>query len=210
MRKVEIGGRALCLAAARDIATRKEESERLLVMVNQDKLTGLLNRRGFYDTVESVASRARLLDARVLLMYVDVDGLKAVNDTLGHQAGDVLVVAAGDTLRAAFRQEDVVARMGGDEFVAMAILGKDERLEQQSITARFERAVESTRAVLGDDIRFSLSCGTLVADWSDLERVDELVARCDQRMYETKRLRSLTGARRPRDGRLRPVGGAGL
>ncbi len=210
MRRVEIGGRALCLAVARDIAVRKEEAERLLGMVNEDKLTGLLNRRGFFDMVESVASRARLLNARVLVMYVDVDGLKVVNDTLGHKAGDALLAAAADTLRATFRQDDVVARIGGDEFVAMAVLGRDERLEQQSIAARFERAVASVRAVLGDEFQFSLSCGTVVATWSDLDRMEELLARCDQRMYETRRVRRFAGAhqRRSKDGHLRPVGRA--
>jgi diguanylate cyclase (GGDEF)-like protein/PAS domain S-box-containing protein len=207
MRRVEIGGRALCLAAARDIALRKEEADRLLGMVNEDKLTGLLNRRGFFDMVENVASRARLLNARVLLTYVDVDGLKVVNDTLGHRAGDALLAAAADTLRATFRQDDVVARIGGDEFVGMAILGTDERLDQQSIAARFERAVASTSTALGDEFSFSLSRGTLVADWSDLDRMEELLALCDQRMYETKRVRRPAGARKRRsnDGHLRPV-----
>ena len=130
-RPVEIRGHRLCLAIARNIAARKEEEELLRSMVHEDELTGLLNRRGFFAMVEQTAPRAQWRDARLLLMYVDVDGLKQVNDRLGHAAGDAVLVAAAETLRATFRAEDVLARIGGDEFVALALLGEDERLSSR-------------------------------------------------------------------------------
>ena len=146
-RQIEIHSQTLYLAIARDIATRKEEEERLLGISHRDDLTGLLNRRGFFAMVDQARPRARRLSAQVLLMYFDVDGLKHVNDRLGHAAGDVLVVAAADTLRLTFRQDDILARIGGDEFVALALLGRDhERLDQQTMLARLERNVADKRA----------------------------------------------------------------
>ncbi len=145
--------------------------------------------------VEKTAPRAQRRNAQLLLMYVDVDGLKQVNDRLGHAAGDALLVAAAETLRATFREGDVLARIGGDEFVALALLGEDERLEQQALSERLESAVCARRAELGDDYDFSLSFGSLVAGWQELDRIEELLARGDERMYEAKRARRR--ARRP-------------
>jgi diguanylate cyclase (GGDEF)-like protein/PAS domain S-box-containing protein len=190
-RLVEIRGRNLCLAIARNIAARQQREELLRGMSHEDALTGLLNRRGFFTMVDQAQRRARRLGARVLLMYVDVDGLKRVNDRMGHAAGDALVLAAAEALRLAFRDEDVLARIGGDEFVALAMLGRseDERLDQETIVARFEAAVAAKRAELGEGYAFSLSFGSLVADWDELGRIDELLARSDARMYEAKRSR---------------------
>jgi diguanylate cyclase (GGDEF)-like protein len=122
-------------------------------------------------------------------VYGDVDGLKEVNDRLGHAAGDALILATAEALRLTFRDEDVLARIGGDEFVALALLSRseDERLDQTTIVARLEAAVAGKRAELGEDYAFSLSFGSLVADWQELGRIDDLLARSDERMYEAKR-----------------------
>lgn len=186
--QIEMRGHRLCLAIARNIAARKEQEERLLGISHRDDLTGLLNRRGFFAMVDQVRPRARRLGAPVLLVYFDVDGLKLVNDRLGHAAGDVLVVAASQVLRLAFRQDDIVARIGGDEFVALAVLGRnDERLDHQTIVTRLERFVAAKRVELGDEFGFSLSFGSIDATWKELGHIDELLARADARMYEAKR-----------------------
>ncbi|HJW75043.1 MAG TPA: sensor domain-containing diguanylate cyclase [Thermoleophilia bacterium] len=189
-RQIEIHGHPVCLAIARNIALRKEHEERLLGISHHDDLTGLLNRRGFFAMVDQTRPRARRLSAQVLLMYFDVDGLKHVNDGLGHAAGDALVVAAADALRLTFRHDDILARLGGDEFVALALLTwDDERLDHQTILTRLHDAVAAKRAELGDDYEFSLSFGTASATWQELGRIDELLARADARMYEAKRAR---------------------
>ena len=124
-------------------------------------------------------------------MYFDLDGLKQVNDEQGHAEGDRLLVAAADVLRAAFRERDVVARIGGDEFVAMALLGRrhDEMLDRQAIEARLEEAMRAKRAELGDCYDFSMSSGAMVANHVQLGGIDELLARADQEMYTAKRAR---------------------
>ena len=190
-RMVEIGGRRLCLAVGRSIAAHKELEGLLRGLTDQDELTGLLNRRGFFAMVGETRRRARRTSAQVLVMYLDVDGLKRVNDEMGHAAGDAVLVAAGETLRLAFREDDVLARLGGDEFVAMAMLGHsdDERLDLQAIETRLEDAVRTKRAELGDDYAFSVSFGSLVVTCDELGEIDELLARTDERMYKAKRSR---------------------
>ena len=144
-RIVDIGGRRLCLTVSHSIAAHKELEEFLRGLTDVDELTGLLNRRGFFARVDEMRRRARRTSRQVLLMYFDVDGLKGVNDELGHAEGDRLLVAAADVLRATFRERDVVARLGGDEFVAMALLGPhhDEKLDRQAIERRLLRAATS-------------------------------------------------------------------
>jgi len=196
-RLVEIGGRRLCLTVSHSIAAHKELEGFLRGLTDIDELTGLLNRRGFFTRVEKVRRRAKRQGLQVILLYFDVDGLKRVNDELGHAAGDELLAATADALRLAFREEDVVARLGGDEFVAMALLGRrdDERLDVQVISARLDDAVRAKRVELGEAYDFSVSFGSVVANADELGDIDELLARTDQRMYRAKRER-----RRKADG----------
>jgi diguanylate cyclase (GGDEF)-like protein len=193
-RLVEIGARMLCLAVGRSIAVRKELEGFLRDLTDRDDLTGLLNRRGFFARVGETRRRARRDGAQVLVMYLDVDGLKRVNDEMGHAAGDAVLIATGDALRLAFRDDDVLARLGGDEFVALAVLGRcdDERLDRQAIEARFESAVQAKRKELGEGYRFAVSFGSLVVTSDELGEIDELLARTDKRMYRVKRARRRT------------------
>jgi PAS domain S-box-containing protein len=103
VRLVEIGGRSLCLAVGRSIAAHKELEGFLRGLTDRDELTGLLNRRGFFAMVSETRRRARQAGSQVLLMYLDVDGLKRVNDEMGHAAGDTVLVATSEALRLAFR-----------------------------------------------------------------------------------------------------------
>ena len=187
-RLVEIGTRRLCLAVGRSIAAHKELEGFLRNLTDRDELTGLLNRRGFFAMVGETRRRAQRAGAQILVMYLDVDGLKRVNDEMGHAAGDAVLVATGEALRLAFREEDVLARLGGDEFVALAVLGRcaDERLDRQAIEARFESAVQTKRAELGEDFAFAVSFGSLVVTSEELREIDELLARTDKRMYRAK------------------------
>jgi diguanylate cyclase (GGDEF)-like protein/PAS domain S-box-containing protein len=195
-RIVEMRGRSLCLAVIRDVALRKEREDRLQGISMRDDLTGLLNRRGFLMRLDKIALIAGQRGANILIVYIDVDGLKRVNDLMGHAAGDVVLLAAAEVLRLTFREDDLVARMGGDEFVAMAVLGHpdDERLDQDTIMNRFEGLIAAKRAELGEEYQFSLSCGMAVVGQEEVGRIDELLARADKRMYEAKRTRKSVAA----------------
>ena len=190
-RIVDIGGRRLGMTVSHSIAAHKELEDFLRSLTDVDELTGLLNRRGFFVKVDEIRRRARRGNRQVLLMYFDVDGLKRVNDEQGHAAGDKLLVASADVLRAAFREKDVVARLGGDEFAAMALLGRDrdELLDRQAIESRLQEALRSKRAELGSDYDLSVSFGAMVANHTELEEIDELLARADHAMYDVKRAR---------------------
>jgi diguanylate cyclase (GGDEF)-like protein/PAS domain S-box-containing protein len=198
-RIVDIAGRRLCLTVSHSIAAHKELEEFLRSLTDVDELTGLLNRRGFFVKVDEVRRKAKRGNRQVLLTYFDVDGLKQVNDELGHAEGDRLLVAAADVLRAAFREHDVVARLGGDEFVAMALLGRrhDERLDRQAIEARLAEAILAKRDELGEAYDFSVSLGSMVANHLELCRIDDLLARADAQMYEAKRARRRERAASP-------------
>ena len=190
-RIVDIGGRRLCLTVSHSIAAHKELEEFLRGLTDVDELTGLLNRRGFFARVDEMRRRAKRTGRQVLLMYFDVDGLKGVNDELGHAEGDRLLVASADVLRATFRERDVIARLGGDEFVAMALLGArhDEQLDRQAIELRLDEAVRAKREEIGDVFRLSVSHGSMVANHTELEDIDELLAHADEKMYCSKRER---------------------
>jgi diguanylate cyclase (GGDEF)-like protein/PAS domain S-box-containing protein len=190
-RLVQIGGRHVCLAVAHSIAARKELEDFLRGLTDRDELTGLLNRRGFYTHIDRIRRWAGQTRSQVLLVYLDVDGLKRVNDEMGHAAGDALLVATGDVLRLAFREGDVLARLGGDEFVAAALLARhqDEHLDRLMIADRLESAIRAKRAELGEGYDFSLSFGSILATSDELNDMNALLARTDQRMYKAKRAR---------------------
>jgi diguanylate cyclase (GGDEF)-like protein/PAS domain S-box-containing protein len=195
-RLVAIGERRLCLAIGRSIAARIEAEGALRRLTDRDELTGLLNRRGFFAMVGEARRRARRTSSQVLVMYLDVDGLKRVNDEMGHAAGDAVLVATGDALRLAFREDDVLARLGGDEFAALAVLGRhDEHLDRQAIEARLEHAVRTKRSEIGEVYDLSVRVGSLVVTHEELAKIDELLARTDQRMYKAKRARHRAASR---------------
>ncbi len=179
LRRVDEAGRRLCLAVARDISVHRELAEVSHGRAHTDELTGLLSRRGFFASVGETRQRARRLGAQVLVLHAELAGLADVNDRRGHAAGDALVVAVADVLRLTFREADVVARLGNDEFVALAVLGRSdrERVDWRAIVTRFDEAVADKRAELAGEFVFSLPYGSRVADWGELDQIDALLAR---------------------------------
>jgi GGDEF domain-containing protein len=134
-----------------------------------DALTGLLNRRGFFNAAH--ASLARSSGGWVV--YIDLDGLKAINDGQGHTAGDRYLTAVADDLRRAVREDDLVARMGGDEFV---VFGSGD--VRQSLGDRIEMALQG-RGSVG------------LARVADSDGLEQALLEADASMYETKRSRAL-------------------
>lgn len=161
----------------------EEEIHRISVT---DVLTGMLNRRGFFLHAERsfrVARRQRIPSA---LIFADIDGLKAVNDRLGHDAGDRLIQDGARILQDSFRDSDVVARLGGDEFAAFT-LGST---EPQVILARIEENIEGLRRRSSLPYHISFSTGIVQCDPSSDLTLSDYLSLADKQMYDQKKGRS--------------------
>ncbi|MCA1939895.1 MAG: PAS domain S-box protein [Caenispirillum bisanense] len=167
-----------------DITQRKRDEERIRYQANYDALTGLPNRALFLDRLEHGVAAARRSGATLGLMFIDLDGFKAVNDTLGHEAGDELLKGAADRLRKCVRESDTVARLGGDEFTI--IMDNVEGRPGAAIVAqRIIRTLEIPFDLNGREGRVSASIGIALfpADAADCE---ELLRNADTAMYAAK------------------------
>jgi diguanylate cyclase (GGDEF)-like protein len=148
-----------------------------------DPLTGVLNRRGFIDALERELARARRYGLMFTLAYVDVRGLKAVNDTEGHLAGDRLLNEAAHLLKDSARADDVVGRIGGDE---MGLLLVEQGAEgADAVIRRVTSQVPERREALGIHSPWDLTVGTASFP-EDGSTVNELLATADRRLYEQR------------------------
>jgi diguanylate cyclase (GGDEF)-like protein/PAS domain S-box-containing protein len=183
LRRADAPPSRLCVAVARDLSARRELAQVSLHKAHTDDLTGLLSRGAFFAAVGEARQRARRLSAQVLVLHAELAGLKSVNDRLGHAAADALVLAAVDVLRLTFRDTDVVARLGGGEFVALAVLGSSdrERIDWRVMVTRFDEAVLAKQAELAGEFVFDLRYATEVAGWEELDDIDLLLSRTRQR-----------------------------
>jgi diguanylate cyclase (GGDEF)-like protein len=149
----------------------------------RDPLTGILNRRGFTEAFERELARARRYNRPFVLAYVDVRGLKAVNDTQGHRAGDELLREAAELLQASARADDVVGRLGGDEMGVLLVEQSSEGAE--AVQRRIQSQVRARRAAMGLQTSWDLTIGT-AAFPEDGDSFDELLRAADRRLYEQR------------------------
>ena len=170
-----------------DLDRARRDNEALSHLAMRDELTGLFNRRGFFELALSMMTTARLTEQPLTLFFADLDGLKLINDRHGHEEGDEAIRAAAKVLLATFRQDDVVSRLGGDEFV---ILTRADNLESlPEIEQRLDRHFADFDASARKPYRLGCSLGgTLIAGDSG-ERLDQMLARADQLLYAAKRRR---------------------
>lgn len=154
----------------------------------RDALTDLYNIRGFQLLAEQALRVARRAHLPFSVLYVDLDDLKRVNDTFGHQAGSSLLVETGKILKACFREADVVGRIGGDEFV---VAGQFNETGVSLAARRLEEGAARRNAEADTPYRLSLSIGFVTTDSGPLLKLEELLARADQAMYEDKRRKKI-------------------
>ncbi len=170
---------------ARDIRGRKETDRKLQARALLDYLTGLPNRALFQDRLRHALDRGRRTGQMVGLLYLDLDRFKQVNDTAGHEAGDLLLQTVASRLESILRDGDTVARLGGDEF---AILLEDMADEKEAIVAARRVAdllSKPVRLEVGD-VNAGGSVGVVISR-TLTESPEELVRRADLAMYEAKR-----------------------
>ena len=151
-----------------------------------DELTGLHNRRGFYLLGEQALRDARRAGRPVSVLFFDADGLKEVNDKLGHDVGSELLLDIAALLRATFRGNDVVGRIGGDEF---AVITSASDADLTPALRRVDDATEAANCASNKPYRISLSVGALTNEPQSKESLAELLDRADAAMYEKKRQR---------------------
>jgi diguanylate cyclase (GGDEF)-like protein len=178
-------GAAGTIALRTSRRARRQASELAVAAAaaHTDSLTGALNRRGFTEAVERELARARRYERRFVLAYLDVRGLKALNDSAGHPAGDALLQEVAALLKDSAREADVVGRIGGDEFALLLPEQPADTIE--AVTGRIRERVVARRRELGLGVSWDLTIGT-AAFPHDGESFDELVATADRRLYEQR------------------------
>ena len=167
-----------------DISSGKEAVERMYYMAHHDPLTGLANRSSLDAQMELVLSAARRSGRQFALMLIDMDNFKQVNDTLGHQAGDQLLIRIADRLRENVRASDTVARLGGDEFVV--ILNDIEHAQSvAAITSKLARALAEPYELENHLLYSTPSIGVCLFP-NDGNDPDTLLKHADSAMYHAK------------------------
>jgi len=173
------------LSQVSDITEQKEAQQQIERFAFSDTLTGVANRRAFVDALERAVATRQRDGSPVALLFVDLDHFKTVNDRLGHDAGDELLIAVANGLRSAVRSTDLVARLGGDEFAV--IITDAGAPEMEGIAARLREVMRFPRGLPdGSVVTVTASIGMAWALGD--ESVDEFLHRADEAMYEAKHL----------------------
>ena len=173
------------VVTANDVTRRRAAEGELRSAALLDDLTGLYNRRGFTLLAERRLRESRRSGAPQALVFADVDDFKAVNDTHGHDAGDRALVLAARALTATFRETDIVARIGGDEFAIVADLGGGD-YAVDALAVRLEQRIAGLLADSGLGFDLALTLGVTYSRAPQALSLDELLRQADEFMYERK------------------------
>jgi diguanylate cyclase (GGDEF)-like protein len=164
---------------------RQRVQQRLADLALRDELTGLYNRRGFFAIGEHLRRECLRQSRDLAIVQVDLDGLKAINDSFGHAAGDQAIAATASILRCTFRESDVVARLGGDEFVAIAL--DADRAAVGRVLARLEEALVQHNLRAKAPYSLSFSAGSSVLTSPERPTLNDLLDGADRALYANKR-----------------------
>jgi len=169
---------------ALDITGRKRLEGELRRLSLIDSLTGLYNRRGFFMHAEHLMKIVSRTKNRLTLVFADVDDLKSVNDSRGHSDGDKLLVETATFLKTVFRESDIIARIGGDEFVVLVLENSD--ADEASGLVRLAANLDAFNASRNSVAPLSISVGAACYQSDQHGSIDELLAQADTLMYKQK------------------------
>jgi len=174
-------------AISRDMTARVKKEEQLRSMVFTDSLTNLYSRRGYLNLAEHLLKSAERLHTKLLLAYIDLDNIKFINDTFGHEHGDAVLIDTAHILRNTFRKSDIICRIGGDEFAVLA--SNFDESYPQNIIDRLQYYIDKQNRKRNKQYKISMSMGFAFYDPAAPCSLDVLMARADQSMYEQKKTR---------------------
>jgi diguanylate cyclase (GGDEF)-like protein/PAS domain S-box-containing protein len=183
--KDEDGNIVAITVISKDISDRKHMEEELRSLSLTDELTGLYNRRGFLALADQYFKIVNRMKNKISILYADLDHLKTINDTFGHQEGDRALIEAAGILRETFRESDVAARIGGDEFVVMPAVISNASLE--TVLERLHYNIAQVNAQAGRNYQISISYGIALYDPEQPCTIEELLNQGDRMMYENKK-----------------------
>ncbi len=172
----------------------REMHHAILEVAHRDSLTGLPNRLSFYERADHMLNAAQRNGNRVAFLLIDLNGFKTVNDTRGHQSGDLVLREVGRRLRGAVRESDVVARIGGDEFVILGEGFSDAETEIDRMAIKLLSVFRTPIEVLGGGAMVGASIGASLYPVDAIE-IDQLLGCADRAMYAAKRQGGLDYAR---------------
>lgn len=169
------------------LAQMSENNQRLAEISKTDQLTGLYNRWGFLDSVQSLTSNPMNYGKQIMVLYADMDNLKMINDKYGHDEGDFAIKEVATILKEAFRSTDVVARFGGDEFVAFAMIGISEY--ENIIKQRILEITAMHNASAGKPYPIEMSMGICETFCTPAMDITNILDIADKRLYLEKKVK---------------------
>lgn len=184
---VHLKNRWHAVGIIRDITRRKQLEGQLQYLAVRDELTGLYNRRGFIDIAEQQIKLSRRTKNYAAVTFIDLDGMKQINDEFGHSEGDRALGDMANILKDTFRDSDIIGRLGGDEFVVLMIRSSD--FDIRIPLSRLHKNIEEFNAARQRPYELSISTGTALYDPTTKASVDELLNRADELMYRQKQLK---------------------
>jgi diguanylate cyclase (GGDEF)-like protein len=168
------------------INSHKRMAAEIISLSITDHLTGLYNRRGFMTLADQqIRISERTMKGSVLLLFADLDKMKSINDQLGHKKGDKALIEVASILKEVFRESDIIARIGGDEFAVLGIAAKQSDIG--AFESRLQEQIDNHNGYENRDYKISLSVGTACSDPENRYSIDELMSKADTLMYEQKR-----------------------
>ena len=170
--------------ATRSIEAMRNELEQVKAMLHQDPLTSTLNRRGIDEAFRQEASRCDRHNVRLCVALLDLDNFKSINDTLGHQSGDNVLVHVAEVVRATLRPTDRIGRFGGEEF--LLLLPETALKESAGVLARIKREL-AARPLIEKDLPLKITFSGGIAERGEREPLDTVIARADAALYQAKR-----------------------
>ena len=173
------------VASARDISERKQLEESLRHSAHHDPLTGLPNRRFLEQRLSDALVKRIKTSTEVAVLFIDLDGFKRINDTLGHEAGDQVLLEVAEQILACIRPSDMVGRLGGDEFVVL-IEGVSDGWIPSTIARRITESLEQPMKIAEQKLKISASIGIAVSS-TQTNDASDLLRRADAAMYGAKR-----------------------